>query len=64
MLELKSICYRVDSPEGAVDILDHIDLVIPDHKLVVFYRPQRRRQDHAGQGHHGAGAAHGGADPL
>ena len=39
MLELKNICYRVDSPEGTVDILDHIDLVIPDHKLVVFTGP-------------------------
>ena len=39
MLELKNICYRVDLPEGTVDILDHIDLVIPDHKLVVFTGP-------------------------
>ena len=39
MLELKNICYQVDSPEGTVDILDHIDLVIPDHKLVVFTGP-------------------------
>ena len=39
MLELKNICYRVDTPEGTVDILNHIDLVIPDHKLVVFTGP-------------------------
>ena len=39
MLELKNICYRVDLPEGTVDILDHIDLVIPDHKRGVFTGP-------------------------
>ena len=39
MLELKNICYRVDLPEGTVDILDHIDLVIPAHKLVVLTGP-------------------------
>ena len=39
MLELKNICYRVDTPEGTVDILNHIDLVISDHKLVVFTGP-------------------------
>ena len=39
MLELKNICYRVSTPEGAVDILNHIDLTIPDHKLVVFTGP-------------------------
>ena len=39
MLELKNICYRVSTPEGPVDILNHIDLTIPDHKLVVFTGP-------------------------
>ena len=39
MLELKNICYRVSPPEGPVDILNHIDLTIPDHKLVVFTGP-------------------------
>ena len=39
MLELKNICYRVSTPEGEADILNHIDLVIPDHKLVVFTGP-------------------------
>ena len=39
MLELKNICYRVSTPEGTVDILNHIDLTIPDHKLVVFTGP-------------------------
>ena len=39
MLELKDICYRVSTPEGTVDILNHIDLTIPDHKLVVFTGP-------------------------
>lgn len=39
MLELKDICYRVSTPEGETDILNHIDLAIPDHKLVVFTGP-------------------------
>ena len=39
MLELKNICYRVSTPEGPVDILNHIDLTSPDHKLVVFTGP-------------------------
>ena len=39
MLELKDICYRVSTPEGETDILNHIDLTIPDHKLVVFTGP-------------------------
>ena len=39
MLELKDICYRVSTPEGETDILNHIDLVIPDRKLVVFTGP-------------------------
>ena len=39
MLELKNICFRVDTPDGTVDILNHIDLTIPDHKLVVFTGP-------------------------
>ena len=39
MLELKNISYRVSTPEGEADILRHIDLVIPDHKLVVFTGP-------------------------
>lgn len=39
MLELKDISYRVSTPEGDLDILKHIDLVLPDHKLVVFTGP-------------------------
>ena len=39
MLELKDICYRVSTPGGETDILNHIDLTIPDHKLVVFTGP-------------------------
>ena len=39
MLELKNISYRVSTPEGEADILRQIDLVIPDHKLVVFTGP-------------------------
>ena len=63
MLELKNICYRVDTPEGTVDILNHIDLVIPDHKLVVFTGPNGGGKTTLAKVH-GPGTAHGGADPL
>ena len=58
MLELIHISYRVSTPEGDMDIIKDISITIPDHRLMVFTRPQRRRQDHAGQDHHGSGAAH------
>ena len=39
MLELKHISYRVSTPEGDLDILKDINMVIPDHKMVVFTGP-------------------------
>ena len=39
MLELKNICYTVDSPEGPLDILKNVSLTIDDGKLVVFTGP-------------------------
>ena len=39
MLELKHISYSVSTPEGVLDILKDISLVIPDNKLVVFTGP-------------------------
>ena len=39
MLELQDICYRVSTPEGEADILNHITLTIPDQKLMVFTGP-------------------------
>ena len=39
MLELQDICYRVSTPEGEADILNHITLTIPDQKLLVFTGP-------------------------
>ena len=64
MLELKHISYRVSTPEGDMDILKDISITIPDHQPDGVHRPQRRRQDHAGQDHHGPGAAHQRPDPL
>ena len=39
MLELKNLCYSVKTPDGTLDILKNIDLVIPDNKLMVFTGP-------------------------
>lgn len=40
MLELKNLCYRVRTEEGAeLTILDNISLTIQDHQLVVFTGP-------------------------
>ena len=39
MLELQNICYQVSTPEGTQDILKHVSIVIPDHKLMVFTGP-------------------------
>ncbi len=39
MLELKHIHYSVTTPEGVLDILKDINLVIDDHKLIVFTGP-------------------------
>ena len=39
MLELKNLCYSVDTPEGRLDILKNITLTIPDKKLIVFTGP-------------------------
>ena len=39
MLELRDLCYAVDAPEGATEILKGISLTIPDKKLVVFTGP-------------------------
>ena len=39
MLELKHISYRVSTPDGELDILKDINVMIPDHKLVVFTGP-------------------------
>ena len=39
MLELKNISYRVSAPEGEMDILKDINLIIPDEKLIVFTGP-------------------------
>ena len=39
MLELKNISYAVSNPEGTVQILNHIDLCIPEHKMIVFTGP-------------------------
>ena len=58
MLELQNICYRVSTPEGEMDILRDISITIPDQRADGLYRPQRRRQDHPGQDHHGPGPAH------
>ena len=39
MLELKHIDYRVSTPDGDLDILKDISIVIPDNKLVVLTGP-------------------------
>ncbi len=39
MLELKHIHYSVATPEGVLDILKDVSMVIDDHKLVVFTGP-------------------------
>ena len=39
MLELKNICYTVDSPEGPLEILKNVSLTIDEGKLVVFTGP-------------------------
>ena len=39
MLELKNICYSVTTPDGVLDILKNVSMVIEDHKLVVFTGP-------------------------
>ena len=39
MLELKNICYEVNTGEGRQEILKNISLTIPDHQLVVFTGP-------------------------
>jgi len=39
MLELRDLCYSVDTPEGGLDILRNISLTIPDNRLVVFTGP-------------------------
>ena len=64
MLELQNICYRVSTPEGEQDILKGHLHHHPRPQAGGLHRPQRRRQDHAGQGHHGPGHAHRRPDPL
>lgn len=39
MLELKDISYHVSAADGETDILRHISMEIPDHKLIVFTGP-------------------------
>ena len=39
MLELKHICFSVDSPESSTDIIKDISLTIPDGELVVLTGP-------------------------
>ena len=39
MLEIKNLCYQVDGEDGELDILQGIDLTIPDGKLVVITGP-------------------------
>ena len=39
MLELMNICYSVTTPDGVLDILKNVSMVIEDHKLVVFTGP-------------------------
>jgi len=39
MLELRHISYKVSTPEGELEILKDINMVIPDHKLMVFTGP-------------------------
>ena len=39
MLELKHICFSVDSPEGNTDIINDISLTVPDGELVVLTGP-------------------------
>jgi Fe-S cluster assembly ATP-binding protein len=39
MLELKNMCYSVTTPDGVLDILKNVSMVIEDHKLVVFTGP-------------------------
>ena len=39
MLELRDLSYSVDDQSGAQDILNHISLTIPDHRLTVFTGP-------------------------
>lgn len=58
MLELKHISYSVQEANETLGILKDISLTIDDHKLGGVHRPQRRRQDHPGQDHHGPGDPH------
>ena len=39
MLELKDLCFSVPGDGKRIDILDHIDLTVPDGKLVVITGP-------------------------
>ena len=39
MLELRDLCYQVQTEDGEVRILNHINLTIEDHSLVVFTGP-------------------------
>ena len=39
MLELKNICFSVDTPEGRNDIIKDISLTIPDGQLIVLTGP-------------------------
>ena len=39
MLELRDLCYSVGTPDGSMEILNHIDLTVPDNKLIVLTGP-------------------------
>ncbi len=39
MLELRDLCYSVGTADGSMEILNHIDLTIPDKKLIVLTGP-------------------------
>lgn len=39
MLEIKDICYKVDTADGKKDIIDHMNLKIDDGKFVVITGP-------------------------
>ncbi|MBE5781586.1 MAG: ATP-binding cassette domain-containing protein [Clostridiales bacterium] len=39
MLELKNVCFRVEDASGRKEIVDHVNLTIPDGKLTVVTGP-------------------------
>lgn len=39
MLEMKNICFRADSPNGEVDVLDHVNFKVQEGKILVITGP-------------------------